>query len=113
MYETFHISLHKVFFNSQSEHDSAVDRLNEMLNEVESGLSDAEQKNPMYDQNDYVDLEAVMKQMEKQKVFYHFAIILNSISCLVQYADGKIRLTNDNPENYSSFRKALRWSDLL
>lgn len=40
-----------------------------MLNEVESGLSDAEQKKPMYDQNDYVDLEAVMKQMEKQKVF--------------------------------------------
>ena len=57
------------FFDSQSEHDSAVDSLNEMLNEVESGLSDAEQKKPMYDQNDYVDLEAVMKQMEKQKVF--------------------------------------------
>ncbi|XP_044178177.1 utrophin-like isoform X1 [Acropora millepora] len=54
---------------SQSEHDSAVDSLNEMLNEVESGLSDAEQKKPMYDQNDYVDLEAVMKQMEKQKAF--------------------------------------------
>lgn len=57
------------FFDSQSEHDSAVDRLNEMLNEVESSLSDAEQKKPMYDQNDYVDLEAVMKQMEKQRVF--------------------------------------------
>lgn len=58
----------KSFF-SQSEHDSAVDSLNAMLNEVESGLSDAEQKKPMYDQNDYVDLEAVMKQMEKQKAF--------------------------------------------
>jgi len=58
-----------LFSVSQSEHDSAVDSLNEMLNEVESGLSDAEQKKPMYDQNDYVDLEAVMKQMEKQKVF--------------------------------------------
>lgn len=62
----------KVFSNSQSEHDSAVDSLNEMLNEVESGLSDAEQKKPMYDQNDYVDLEAVMKQMEKQKVYLSF-----------------------------------------
>ena len=59
----------KFFSDSQSEHDSAVDSLNAMLNEVESGLSDAEQKKPMYDQNDYVDLEAVMKQMEKQKVF--------------------------------------------
>lgn len=54
---------------SQSEHDNAVDALNKMLNEVESGLSDAEHKKPVYDENDSVDLEAVMAQMEKQKKF--------------------------------------------
>ena len=53
---------------SQSEHNNAVDALNKMLNEVESGLSDAEHKKPVYDENDSVDLEAVMGQMEKQKV---------------------------------------------
>ena len=53
---------------SQSEHDDAVDKLNKKLNEVESGLSDAEHKKPVYDENDSVDLAAVMEQIERQKV---------------------------------------------
>ena len=48
---------------SQSEHDEAVDKLNKMLNEVESGLSDAEHRKPVYDENDVVDLTTVMAQL--------------------------------------------------
>ena len=55
---------------SQSEHDEAVDKLNKMLNEVESGLSDAEHRKPVYDENDVVDLTTVMAQLDKQKVGY-------------------------------------------
>lgn len=35
---------------------------------MESGLSEAEHRKPDYDENDSVNLEAVMAQMEKQKV---------------------------------------------
>ena len=56
--------------HSQSEHDEAVDKLNKMLNEVESGLSDAEHRKPVYDENDVVDLTTVMAQLDKQKVGY-------------------------------------------
>ena len=61
-----------VFYHlySQSEHDEAVDKLNKMLNEVESGLSDAEHRKPVYDENDVVDLTTVMAQLDKQKVGY-------------------------------------------
>ena len=55
---------------SQSEHDEAVDKLNKMLNKVESGLSDAEHRKPVYDENDVVDLTTVMAQLDKQKVGY-------------------------------------------
>lgn len=55
---------------SQSEHDEAVDKLNKMLNEVESGLSDAEHRKPVNDENDVVDLTTVMAQLDKQKVGY-------------------------------------------
>ena len=55
-------------FASQSDHDNAVDALDKKLNEVETGLSDAEHKKTTYDENDSVDLEAVMAQIEKQKV---------------------------------------------
>lgn len=41
-----------------------------MLNEVESGLSDAEHRKPVYDENDVVDLTTVMAQLDKQKVGY-------------------------------------------
>lgn len=61
-----------VFYHlySQSDHDEAVDKLNKMLNEVESGLSDAEHRKPVYDENDVVDLTTVMAQLDKQKVGY-------------------------------------------
>ena len=61
-----------VFYHlySQSEHDEAVDKLNKMLNEVESGLSDAEHRKPVYDENNDVDLTTVMAQLDKQKVGY-------------------------------------------
>ena len=61
-----------VFYHlySQSEHDEAVDKLNKMINEVESGLSDAEHRKPVYDENDVVDLTTVMAQLDKQKVGY-------------------------------------------
>lgn len=58
------------FLYSQSEHDEAVDKLNKMLNEVQSGLSDAEHRKPVYDENDVVDLTAVIAQLDKQKVGY-------------------------------------------
>ena len=48
-----------------------------MLNEVESGLSDAEHRKPAYDENDSVDLEAVMAQLEKQKVILQVASLLS------------------------------------
>lgn len=55
-------------FLSQSEHDKAVADLGKKLNEVESGLSDAEHTKPVYDENDSVNLEEVTKQLEEQKV---------------------------------------------
>lgn len=54
---------------SQSEHDKAVADLGKKLNEVESGLSDAEHTKPVYDENDSVNLEEVTKQLEEQKKF--------------------------------------------
>lgn len=38
------------------------------MNEVESGLSDAEHNKPVYDDSDSVELEEVIKQLEEQKV---------------------------------------------
>ena len=64
------------FFGSQSDHDNAVDSLNKMLNEVESSLSDAEERKAVYDENECVDLESVMKQTEKQKVS-HRRVVCN------------------------------------
>ncbi len=57
-----------VWFFSQSEHDQAVAKLNKNLNEVESGLSDAEHNKPVYDDKDSVDLDTVIQQLEEQKV---------------------------------------------
>ncbi|KAL9968901.1 hypothetical protein ACROYT_G021049 [Oculina patagonica] len=54
---------------SQSEHDQAVAKLNKNLNEVESGLSDAEHNKPAYDDKDSVDLDTVIQQLEEQKKF--------------------------------------------
>lgn len=56
------------FLVSQSERENAGETLNKNLNQVESGLSEAEHRKPDYDENDSVNLEAVMAQMEKQKV---------------------------------------------
>lgn len=53
---------------SKSERDKAVAELNKNLNEVESGLSDAEHRKPVFNEKDSVDLETATKQLEKQKV---------------------------------------------
>ncbi|XP_073229199.1 utrophin-like isoform X1 [Porites lutea] len=63
---------------SQSDHDEAVDKLNKMLNEVESGLSDAEHRKPVYDENDVVDLTTVMAQLDKQKKYEKDLVPLKS-----------------------------------
>ena len=53
---------------SKSERDKAVAQLNKNLNEVESGLSDAEHRKPVYNEKDSADLETAIKQLEEQKV---------------------------------------------
>lgn len=53
---------------SKSERDKAVAELNKNLNEVESGLSDAEHRKPVFNEKDSVDLETATKQLEEQKV---------------------------------------------
>ena len=53
---------------SKSERDKAVAELNKNLNEVESGLSDAEHRKPVFYEKDSVDLETATKQLEEQKV---------------------------------------------
>lgn len=55
-------------FCSKSERDKAVAQLNKNLNEVESGLSDAEHCKPVFKEKDSVDLETAIKQLEEQKV---------------------------------------------
>lgn len=55
-------------FLSQSEHDQAAAGLNKNLNQVESGLSDAEDRKPVYDNKDSVDLGTAVTQLEEQKV---------------------------------------------
>lgn len=60
---------HKVFrFYSKSERDKAVAQLNKNLNEVESGLSDAEHRKPVFNEKDSVDLETAIKQLQEQRV---------------------------------------------
>ncbi|XP_020601123.1 utrophin-like isoform X3 [Orbicella faveolata] len=54
---------------SKSERDKAVAQLNKNLNEVESGLSDAEHRKPVFKEKDSVDLETAIKQLEEQKKF--------------------------------------------
>lgn len=59
----------KVFcFCSKAKRDKAVAQLNKNLNEVESGLSDAEHRKPVFNEKDSVGLETATKQLQEQRV---------------------------------------------
>ena len=63
------LSKNKIFYVfSKSERDKAAAQLNNNLNEVESGLSDAEHRKPVHNEKDSVDLETAIQQLEEQKV---------------------------------------------